>query len=223
MKSLTLSALALLFIATTAVAQDTSYRASDNTLFILPTGDVVPKGTHQLNSFQLFFVGYNYGVTDRLQVGAFAFFPFSVSIFRESFSVSAKYNFYRSNRFSLSGMGVIFPANGVTLAVASGTYAINKTRLHAGFGTGFIVDDPNDAAPLIAILGVDHNLSDRVSLMSEYSSLASSFIDDASGIFSVGARFHFENGNIDFGGMRPSGTGGDFLAFPFIRGTIEFN
>jgi len=223
MKSVVLTALALILAFSAVSAQDTSYRASDNTLFILPTGDVVPKGTHQLNSFQLFFVGYNYGLSNRLQVGDFAFFPFNASVFRESFSVSAKYNVYRTDRLSLSGMGVIFPANGVTLAVASGSYSVNKTRLHAGFGTGFIVEDPADAAPLIAILGVDHNLSDRVSLMSEFSSLASSFIDDASGLFSVGARFHFENGNIDFGAMRPSGAGGDFLAFPFIRGTIEFN
>ena len=75
MKSVVLTALALILAFSAVSAQDTSYRASDNTLFILPTGDVVPKGTHQLNSFQLFFVGYNYGLSNRLQVGAFAFFP----------------------------------------------------------------------------------------------------------------------------------------------------
>ena len=42
-------------------------------------------------------------------------------------------------------------------------------------------------------------------------------------VCSSGCPVSFENGNIDFGAMRPSGAGGDFLAFPFIRGTIEFN
>jgi hypothetical protein len=220
------SALFLVIAINPIAAQDSStpssYRASDNTLFILPTGQTIPKGTHQLNSFQLFFMGYNYGVTDRLQVGALAFFPLSATIFRESLSLSVKYNLYSDARFDVSAMGVIMPAIGVTLAVSSATYTVNRTRLHGGLGLGFDIQNPSENSPLVSILGVDHSVSGRTSLMAEFASLASSFIDDASGVLTVGARFHFENGNIDLGGMRPTSTGGDFLAFPFLRGTIEF-
>lgn len=204
-------------------ANPTTYRASDNTLFVLPTGQTVPKGTHQLNSFQLFFVGYNYGITDRFQVGGSAFFPLNLSIFRESLLFSAKYHLYSGNKLDVSAMAAIFPANGVTLAVSSATYTLNRTRLHGGLGTGFSFTDPADAAPFVALFGADHNLSHRVSLMVEYATIASTIlVDDANGLFTFGARFHFEQGNIDFGAMRPTSVGDAFFAFPFLRGTIEF-
>ncbi|MCC5926183.1 MAG: hypothetical protein JJU41_06430 [Bacteroidetes bacterium] len=222
MQRIILSVFFVLVLVSTAVSQDSSYRASDNTLFILPTGQTVPKGTHQLNSFQLFFIGYNYGVTDRLQLGVFSFFPLNMTLFTQSFSVSAKYKFYSNDRFDVAAMGAVLPANGVTLAMTSGSYSINKTRLHAGLGLAFEFNDPANNSPIISMLGINHGLSERVSLMGEFASLGSSLIDDASGLFTFGARFHFESGNIDFGGMRPSGTGDDFFAFPFLRGTIEF-
>ncbi|MCH8496270.1 MAG: hypothetical protein LAT57_11665 [Balneolales bacterium] len=206
-------------------AQDSSekvYRSSDNTLFILPTGQTVPEGTHQLNSFQLFFLSYNYGVTERLQVGASAFFPLSVEIFRYSFGINAKYQFVQSDNFDAAAIAVILPASSVGLTMASGTYTSGRVRFHGGLGLGVSFDDLSNRSPFIGMLGSDVKIGGRTSFMFEYTTFADGLFDDANGLATLGFRFDLGRGNVDIGGIRPGGISGDFIAFPFIRATIEF-
>lgn len=197
------------------------YKSGDNFQFLIPTGVIVPKGTHQISSFMLFFLGYNYGLSDKLQVGATAFFPINATLFAESFSVTAKYNVWKSESFSISGTGAFIPAQGYGLVMGTGTYFMSETRFHAGVGTG-LSSDKDDGPGVIYSFGIDHKLSERLLLLGEFFNLGSRNYDDTESFIIAGVRFRWSEVNVDIGGFRPlgGGFGDDFLALPFVKASF---
>jgi len=82
----------LIVLGSCLFAQD--YVIGDHDLLFMPTAKTIPKGTSYFSDYELVFLNYSFGVTDRTTISAYSLFPITDS-FTETFTLSVKQNYYQ--------------------------------------------------------------------------------------------------------------------------------
>ncbi len=210
----------LSFVALPARAQN----AAANGLFLVPTAYTQPQGTHSISSYELVLLQYSYSITNTTHISALSYFPVTVDLITESFTIGVKQQLFRKGHVAVAVTGTYQVANelyGVTAITSLG----NEDRsFHVGIGLGGdLIDD--SAGSLIA-LGGRYRSSPKLSWMGEFVTTTRAIGEDEfRGLLTLGARYHVnESFVVDLGGMRPITTldMGDFIAIPVLKVTLEF-
>ncbi|MEX0722919.1 MAG: hypothetical protein WD357_02470 [Gracilimonas sp.] len=182
------------------------------------------KGEGYYQNTWIFFNNVNYGVTDNISLGAgliptFLFgtgsVPFwimpklSIPISTESFHIAAG---------GLFG-GVLGEENaGVGLAYGIATVGNRDSNLSLGLGYGY-ADGTWADIPLINVNGMYRFKKNMYFISENYFVTAGG---ETLGLLSVALRWAPENFALDFGLLRPTDTGGEFIGVPWLGIAIPF-
>jgi hypothetical protein len=201
-------------------AQD--YEIGDHELLLMPTATTIPKGTSYFSDYELIFLNYTLGVTDRTSISAYSLFPI-VDSFLETFTLSAKHNYYRSSKVS--------SALWLTTVLDNPYYAIgnvisiemSNTSLHIGMaGLG---DNDSDNWGYLVMLGSKTKISEKADFILEYENTGSGIENDFNGLLSLGFRFRSNTIAWDIAGMRSltdEDTDDELQFIPYLKATVFF-
>ena len=220
MKKNVLAVCLLIFAAVSLSAAN--YRVGDHELLLMPTAYTMEQGQSYLSSYELFFLNYTYAVTPSTHLGIFTLFPITSS-FLETMTLGVKQRYLNTNFVKSAAWMTYSPkTSGVTLGTVF-SFGRPDNGLHLGLSTATKLDpDENDAWELIYMAGYRLGVSQKVSLMLEYTNFNSFIDEDFSGFLSIGARFQSGSVCWELAGLRPLASTGDLLFIPIIKATFLF-
>jgi hypothetical protein len=205
-------------------AQD--YRVGDHELFIMSTGDMMPKGTSCFTDYELFLLKYTYAPTDNTHFGILMPFPIVTEAF-EYATGHVKHRYLNTPTFKSAAFATFTAKEGLFTLGNVITMGKAKTNfnLEASY-CGSLTD--STVSTLIYMLGIRHRISAKASLMVEYIN-AQNLInryeyEDIGGVLNFGLRLQFRKVSLDIGGIRPlRGDTGSLLLLPFLKVSLLLN
>jgi hypothetical protein len=212
--------LALLLAAGSALAGE--YRIGDHELLTMPTAWTMEQGQSYFTDYELVFLNYSYGVTDRTHLGLFSLFPITSEAFR-SLTVGVKQNVLRGEQLQAALWSTWSPDfGGFTLG---SVFSLGRPEhsLHLGASMVLGLEGGMDHEEFVFMVGGRHDLKPRLALLAEYYTSSSMLDDDYSGLVALGMRWRNEQLAVDFGGVRPLSDLGDLLFIPYLKATIQFD
>lgn len=210
----------LLTFAIISLASGQEYRNGDHELLIMPTAYTMPQGSSYFTDYELFFLNYSYGITDKTHLGAFMLFPIVSEAF-ETISVGVKQNYYQGEKFAGALFGSYTFKEG--FATFGNVFSIGNRNANVHFGIGGIIPKTGAEPEALYMIGAKAHTSKNFALLGEYTNMQEGFDNDFGGLFSIGARFVGETLAWDFGGIRPLNEDtGDFIFFPYVKVTVFF-
>jgi len=198
--------------------------------FVNQSGYSLKKGQSYYENVGVFFNSYSLGITDNfsltagIEVATLLFGQSPPSLF-----ITPKFTIpfgEGAGGFSIgSTIFAIFVDNeifSVGVAQASATFGTRNNNFTIGSGIGFSFSDGIAESVLPFNVSGMWRLSKKLSFMTDNFIIAYDNFNGATAILSAGLRIHFaKNGSaLNIGLFRPTDVGGDFLALPFISGTI---
>jgi hypothetical protein len=193
---------------------------NDTRLFFAPTARCLKAGSGYFADYVLFFPMLAFGVTDNITIaGGMSLIP-TLAIPDQFFYFTPKVGINMDNVALASGIliaglaGEDAPLVEILYGVATLGSADNNAT--AGFGYGYV--DWDFAEKPFLMLGGQHRVSHRVSLVSENWILPG--LDEP--ILSGGFRFFGEALSVDLAMIIPVGAGGDWPVIPYIDFVVRF-
>ncbi len=201
-----------------------NYRVGDQEMFIMATGDMMPKGSSCFTDYELFIVKYTYAPSDNTHIGVFMPFP----VVGEAFQYATghiKQRYINTPTFKSAAFATFTPAQEGVFTIGNVfTYGNQKTNINfEGSYVGSFKD--KEISDFIFMLGVRHRVSPTVSLIAEFIStqqlIANMEAEDIPGVVNLGVRLQFRKVSVDLGGMRPIwGSSSGLLLLPFLKVTL---
>lgn len=197
---------------------------NDTRLLFAPTARCLKGGEGYFADYYLFFPMLAFGITDNITIaGGASIFPW-IGIENNLFYFMPKVGFNIGENFSLAGGALLvkIPSfddeSNATLGICYGVGTVGSanSNLTAGIGFGY-VDWEFDGTPLL-MLGGQHRISRRVSLVSE--NWMTPGIDQP--LVSLGIRFFGEKLSVDLGLLNTIGEDMIFPGFPYIDFVVKF-
>jgi hypothetical protein len=194
------------------------YIPGDHELMLMPTAYTMEEGSSYFANYELFLLNFVFAPSSSTHIGAFFFFPVTVT-FLETFTVGAKQNYFKSDKFQ----GAVFG----TFTLKEQLYSIgnvfsigdkNIGSLHAGFG---YAGAKNENTFLI-LLGGRYDFSPKISGIVEYTNTKEFLDQEFKGLITFGIRFRGQSSSWELGGIRPLTDTGKFLFFPLLKGSFYF-
>ncbi len=218
------------------ISRPGSYDDPNRSRFIiLPTGELIPKGTQYFANYELFFVQYGYAPLNRLQIGVgMTIFPFG-GFENQLFTGGFKIALYRSNTYGFNlatGANIILwkewlfdeDSDPYTLNTfyISGDIHTEKIVFGAVLNGTMVGGTKNGERALWGGLGFSGKLSNRVQFISEI--LGADFFNEIdNSVVTYGFRVHGERISGELAFLRPMQTTGKmFLGAPLLNITIYF-
>jgi len=195
------------------------YQVGDHELFLMPTAYTMPKGSAYFTDYELFFLNYTRALTPTTHVGVFSLFPVTTH-FLKTLTLGIKQQYFSSPTFKSAVWANYTPK--VSGFMLGNVLSIGRhgSHLHLAL-SGATTNDVEDWE-FVYMLGVDMKTSNRLSVMAEYTNTSSLVEDDFRGLLSLGVRFRSTKMAWELAGIRPIQSSGEFLFFPFLKGTLYF-
>ncbi len=196
------------------------YHPGDHELLLMPSAYTMQKGQSYFSDYELVLINYTYAVTSRTHLSVFSMFPIT-SDFIKTLTLGIKQNFYRSDAAASAAWITFTPDNGLLNIGNVLSLGRPGTSLHLGIG-GLTSSDTKQWE-LTYLVGGRYDISEKFSLLAEFTNSKSGFENDFNGLASIGIRFRGKYIAWDFAGIRPlTNNSGDFLFFPLIKATVVF-
>lgn len=211
--------LAALLAAGTALAG--SYQTGDHELLTMPTAWTMEQGDSYFTDYELVFLNYSYGVTDRTHLGLFTLFPITTEAMR-SLTVGVKQNVLRGDRLGAALWSTWSPDFGGMTVGTVFSLGQPEHSLHLGASMVLGLEGGMDHEEYVFMVGGRHDLKPRLALLAEYYNSSTMLDDGFNGLAALGLRWRNEQLAVDFGGLRPLADTGDLLFLPYLKATIRF-
>ena len=212
--------LMIAFMVTICTAQE--YHAGDHELLLMPTAYTMEAGKSYLSDYELFFLNYTYAVTPSTHLGIFTLFPITKD-FLETFTLGAKQKYLDSGFIKAALWTTYTPKiSGLTLGTVF-SFGKAANGLHIGISTATEFETSEEHWEFVYMLGYRYDLSQKFSLLAEYTNFSSFIEEDFNGLISIGIRFRGESIAWELAGVRPLESTGDFLFFPLLKATFLFD
>ncbi|OFW46956.1 MAG: hypothetical protein A3J29_09315 [Acidobacteria bacterium RIFCSPLOWO2_12_FULL_67_14b] len=186
-------------------------------LFFAPTGRALKRGESYLGVYEIMLPFVQYGITDRISVGAGTPLIFG-SGGDTPFWVTPKVQVLKA-KSTEAALGVIHFINvgDANLGIAYGvvTQGSADSAITVGAGYAYVRDEGSDDGSAVVMFGGEHRVSRRLKLVTE------NYAFDGGGILSGGVRFLGERLSVDLGLASPLGVD-VFVAFPVINFVWKF-
>lgn len=186
-------------------------------LFFAPTGRSLKKGEGYLGVYEFMLPFVQYGVTDRVSIGAGTPLVFGGGGDMPLW-VTPKVQVFKA-RHTEASMGVIHFLNvgDSNLGIAYGvvTQGNADSAFTAGVGYAYVRGEGNEDGSMVLMFGGEHRVSRRLKLISE------NYTFDGGGVVSAGVRFLGEKLSADLALASPLGID-VFVAFPVINFVWKF-
>ena len=188
-------------------------------LLFAPTGRMLEKGRGYFADYYVFFPAVNYGVTDRISLGAgTSLFP-TGSAKNQIYYFTPKIGFKGSEKLDLAAGALVIHIPDIDNADKSplvsviygvGTYGGSDGSVTLGLGYGMVNTKLGDR-PLV-VLGGERRLSRRTAFVTENWMVPG--VDNA--LVSFGLRFFTENLSVDLAFLNTLGGSGIFPGVPYV-------
>ncbi|TFG99137.1 MAG: hypothetical protein E4H13_09160 [Calditrichales bacterium] len=215
-----LFAIVIIFVLTIAGSAQ-EYQAGDHEMFLMPTAMTMPEGNSYLTDYELVLLNYTYAVTSTTHIGVFSLFPI-VPEFLETITLGAKQNYYQSEKLNAAVWATYTPkASGLTLG---GVFSFGPASngFHVAISTMKGLEEDSNSWEMVYMLGYRYDVSQKVSLMAEYTNLSTGIDEGFNGLISIGVRFRGESISWDLAGLRPLEKTEGFLFAPLLKATFMF-
>jgi hypothetical protein len=212
-------------VETVAESRPGAYQVGDHELLLMPTGYTMQARQSYLTNYELFFLNYSYAPTNSTHISAFSLFPITKD-FLETFTFGVKQQFLNSESVKAALWGTYTPkisglTFGTVFSIGSG-----PDGLHLAISAANSLDreDSNsDKWEWIYMAGYRLDISQKISLIAEYTNFSAAVEEDFNGLISFGVRFRGESITWDLAGIRPLEGTGDFFLFPLLKATFLFD
>lgn len=197
------------------------YQVSDHELLLMPTAYTMPKGMSYFSDYELFFLNYTRAFTSRTHVGVFTLFPIT-SDFLETATVGLKQNYFNTPKVASAFWATYTPKIGGIMIGNVLSLGKRSTSFHIGL-SGVTETEEDSDWEFIYMLGLHSMVSDRISILAEYTNFSSFVEEDFNGLISLGVRFRAKKMAWELAGIRPLEATGDLLFLPLLKATVLFD
>lgn len=220
-------------------AADGEFYAANQSVFVIPTAYMMPKGSSSFIDYELVVLQYSFAPSNRLHLSAGMGFPYNVKM-AKTITAGAKFNYLRAPSLESAAWGTFTPIEevytlgnvvsfgnnsgngGGSLHLAGMLYGdMDKPDyLWAVLGTGGIVRFSNRVNGMVDMIFPPLKIKDSLDdTDSEYE-----VERDIYGMFIAGVRIKGKMLSVDLGGMRLVGDAdqGNLLLIPFVKATVLF-
>lgn len=188
-----------------------------------PSAYSLRKGEAYYQNTYLVLNSFNYGITDRLTIGA-GFELISTFSGEPIFFITPKYSFPISDKWN-AGAGVLY-ANAATddfsgLGIGYGLITYGNRDNNATLGVGFgYVDDEVSGKPVFTLSGM-RRISRKMALVTENWVVP---LDGYYGVYSYGVRFMGEKITVDLAFLNNADIARDvlFIGIPYVDFVVKF-
>ena len=197
---------------------------NDTRLLFAPTARCLKGGEGYFADYYLFFPMIAYGITDNITIaGGASIFPW-IGIENNLFYIMPKIGFAIGEKFNIAGGALLVKApsfddeSNPTVGICYGVATVGSanSNLTAGIGFGY-VDWEFEDTPML-MLGAQHRVSRRLSLVTE--NWMSPGMDQP--LVSLGLRFFGEKLSVDLGLVNTIGEDMIFPGIPYIDFVLKF-
>jgi hypothetical protein len=195
------------------------YQVGDHELLFMPTAYTMEVSQSYFSDYELVFLNYTYAVTPSTHLGIFTLFPITKE-FLETVTLGVKQKYLNSD-FVSSAIWVTYTPKVSGLTIGN-VFSFGKPShgFHIGLATASSFEENTDAWELILMLGYRVDISQKLSLLAEYTNAKAAIDEGFNGLFSIGIRFRGESISWELGGIRPLESTGDFLFAPLLKATF---
>jgi hypothetical protein len=215
--------LILLSVFSTALfaqAATEQFKSADQSLILMPTAYTMPQGKSTFTDYEVVFVQYAYGLTDRTHLSVGMLFPIVPEAF-EYAVLGVKQNYLKYKGLQSAAIVSFSPKTTTGLFGNAISLGNSKASLHGDIFWGTDFEDVSNGF-LFGVGGLV-NVSNRVALMSEVISFSELLDEDANGVWTMGVRLKGDGMSWDLGGFRMlKGDQGSLILIPLIKMTVLF-
>jgi len=200
------------------------YQVGDHELLIMPTAYTMEDGQAYFSNYELFILNFSYAPTSSTHISVLMLFPI-VSEFVETISFGVKQKYLNSENVK-GALGATYTPKpslvtiGTVFSIGSG-----PDGFHAGISMANSLereDENKDKWEWIYMFGYRVDVSQKISLVAEYTNFSAAVEENFNGLLSLGVRFRGVNNTWDLAGIRPLESTGDFIFFPLLKATFLF-
>ena len=208
--------LVVILSMTNLIAQE--YQVGDHELLLMPTAFTMEKGKSYISDYELVFLNYTYAVSSRTHLGVFTLFPVTKD-FIETTTLGFKQKFTNAE-FINSAIWVTYTPkiSGLTLGAVASIGKISN-GFHLGLSSATELEGGSKNWEIIYMLGYRYDISQKLSLIAEYTNFSSFIEEDFNGLISLGIRFRGQSISWDLAAVRPLESTGDLIALPLVKAT----
>jgi hypothetical protein len=208
-----------LYVSLIIAVNAQEYQVGDHELLLMPTAYTMETGQSYFSDYELVFLNYTYAVTPSTHVGIFTLFPIT-SDFLETLTLGAKQK-YIDGEVVKSALWVSYTpkVSGVTVG---NVFSFGKPShgFHVGIASANSFEEQAEEWPIIILLGYRIDISQKLSLLAEYTNVEAAIEEGFNGLLSIGVRFRSESICWEIAGLRPLESTGDFLFAPLLKATF---
>lgn len=197
------------------------YVVGDHELLLMSTAYTMPSSNSYFTVYEVVFLNYVYALSNTTHIGAFTLFPI-VSEALETLTLGVKQNFLRSDVVE-GALTTTYTFKSSSFSLGS-VFSIGRNRgnsFHAG--AMFFVPDSDIEGQLVIMGGYRYDPSEKVSLIAEYTNLATLMEEDFNGLISIGVRMRSSHMSWELAGIRPLAAAGDLIMIPLLKATYYFH
>lgn len=212
-------AVIVILIAVSLFAQ--SYEVGDHDLFLMSTAKTIPKGTSYFSDYELFFINYTFGITDRASISAYSLFPI-VEEFLQTLTLSYKQNYLRQGNVQ-SAFWLTYILDAEAYGIGN-VVSVDTPGASIHFGLTALNTITSDDYGYMLMLGAKANVNKKTDFILEYENVDSGIENDFNGVLTLGLRFKGKTITWDIAGIRPLIDDNSSLLFlPFVKATVFFD
>ena len=227
---------ALIFLTFPVYAE---YQAGDHELFLMPTAYTMPKGSSYFTDYEVAIINYTYALTSRTHIGVFSFFPINKDVL-ETTTLGIKQNYYSSENTGCAFWSAYIPKSrvlnlGNVLSLGKKNKSFHFAVSVTHFFKDFDIIDSADTSTVYSdtktvkkwaytcTAGYRKDLSEKISLIAEYSYVFAPEEGEDADFLAVGPRFRTKKIDWDIAAARPIiHDAPGLIVFPVLKATIIF-
>jgi hypothetical protein len=185
----------------------------------MPTAYTMEQGDMYIADYEVVFLNFTFAATPSTHLGVFTLFPIT-SDFLETLTLGAKQR-YLDFGFFQSALWVTYTPK-VSGYTVGNVFSFGKPShgFHAGIASGSSFEENTEEWELVFLLGYRLDISQKLSILVEYTNLKTGIEEGFNGLLSFGVRFRGESISWELGGMRPLESTGDLVLFPLLKATF---
>jgi len=200
------------------------YQVGDHELLIMPTAYTMEDGQAYFSNYELFILNFSYAPTSSTHISVLMLFPI-VSEFVETISFGVKQKYLNSEIVKGALWATYTPKPSLVTIGTVFSIGSGPDGFHAGISMANSLereDENKDKWEWIYMFGYRVDVSQKISLVAEYTNFSAAVEENFNGLLSLGVRFRGVNNTWDLAGIRPLESTGDFIFFPLLKATFLF-
>ncbi len=203
-----------LFIILPIFIYPQKYLPGDNELLLMPTAYTMPVTNSYFSDYEVFLLNYSYAVSPTTHLSVFSLFPMTTQVY-EIFTLGIKQHIITYESVESAIYGAYTPKSS-SYAIGD-VVSIGKPNKSFHFSLAYVKYSDESDADWIYMLGFKIDPSEKTALLIEYENANSLIHKDFYGLLNFGIRIRSTNMSWEIAGVRPIGSTGNLLFFPFIK------